>query len=456
MDFRITTSLTAEEREQWDRFVTQCPFGHCFQSYAWSGFQEALTGRDVFYLIGSEDGQWRAVAQIFRRSWPWPLKHLGNYEISCGPAFLNFADLQEMLRYIDQWAARRAVQFYVGPRCTMEYYQPLSKICLDLGFQPTADPSAAIYGEETVLVDLTPPVEEILKTIRYTTRYEIRVAQKAGVKVRFSNDAADLETFYDIYRRQDVRKEISPIGKRYFVLLHKHFISDPRHGTIAIAELNGRPLSAAICFNFGKTASYRWGTSEGAMKKQLSSAHLLHWELIQHFKAAGCQSYDFSGASPTLPKSYFSYGVNIFKTGFSKHFVKYTPDYLKSYHPVASAVLRWRNALSALRNQIIGMKPLRLMAKMRNKLEADMSEPVLNAQKPGVGRWKSWPRAVQISIGITLFFFCPPAISRMGMNCGEAKCVHGSWLGTVLRRLLSSIKSAGRERLPYGPSVFVR
>src|ERR1035437_5105761 len=120
MDFRMTTSLTAAERDQWDRFVQQCPFPHPFQGYDWGHFQKALTSRDVFYLIGTQDGEWRAVTQIFRRSWPWPLDQFGNYEISCGPAFLEMADLQEVLGYLDQWAARRAVQFSIGPRCTME------------------------------------------------------------------------------------------------------------------------------------------------------------------------------------------------------------------------------------------------------------------------------------------------------------------------------------------------
>jgi lipid II:glycine glycyltransferase (peptidoglycan interpeptide bridge formation enzyme) len=70
---------------------------------------------------------------------------------------------------------------------------------------------------------------------------------------------------------------------------------------------------------------------------------------MEHMKELGCHWYDLCGASPSLPSDYISYGVNIFKTGFTKHFMKYTPDFTKCYRPSLDRVLRLRNAMSLAR-----------------------------------------------------------------------------------------------------------
>jgi len=438
MDFRITTSLTVSEREEWDRFVEKCPFNHPFQGYDWGHFQEALTSRDVFYVIGTKEGQWRTAAQIFRRSWPWPLDHLGNYEISCGPAFLDFGDLEEMLRYLDKWASRRAVQFSIGPRCTMNVYEPLKTLCASLGYYPTVDPHSTIYGEETALIDLRLPLKEIFKPIRYTTRYEIRRAERLGVKVRFSNDVQAIETFYEIHRRQDVRKEISPIDERHFILLHKHFLSNPRNGAIAIAELDGRPLSVAICYSFGKVARYQWGASDEGHDKKVTAAHLLHWEMICHFKEAGCEWYDFSGASPSLPKNYFSYGVNVFKTGFSKHFVRYTPDFVKRYQPLLCAAFAWRNRIQSLWGRILGLRPFRFLASIRNRLNAEMSSAPVQPSTQKSRTWQRLPRIARMSLAVSLFFL---------MSVGYVTSGHELWRGEMRPWVMARDSSSTRALL---------
>jgi len=438
MEFRMTTSLTLAEREQWDRFVQECPYSRWNQSYDWGQFQEALTGRDVFYLIGSQDGKWRGCAQIFRRSWPWPLNHLGNYEISSGPSFLSFRDLQEILLHLDDWAKRRAVQLSIGPRCLIEDYKSLAGVCTGLGYVPAADATAAIYGEETILVDLRPTREEIFKPIRYTTRYEIRRAERLGVKVRFSNDVEAIKTFYDIHRKQDVLKEIAPIDERFFILLHKHFLSNTKNGVIAIAELEGRPLSAAICYSFGRVARYQWGASDELQEKRMTAAHLLHWEMIRHFKEAGCEWYDFSGASPILPRNYFSYGVNVFKTGFSKKFVRYTPDFVKRYRPLLCAALDWRSSVQSLWRRVLGLRPFRFVASIRNRLDAEMSTVVIEPSNNKFSIWSRLPRVMRMSLAVSILFL---------LSVGYVSWSHEIWRGEMRPWVMARDSSSTRALL---------
>jgi lipid II:glycine glycyltransferase (peptidoglycan interpeptide bridge formation enzyme) len=336
MEFRVTPSLTEAEIKQWDRFVVESPFGHSFQHYQWGRFQKDYTGREVLYLIGTEEGKWRVVAQIFERLWPAPFASLVNYEISCGPVFLDPEDFDETLRYLDRWAAPRAVQLQVGPRWPIEQYAPFAESARTLGFKASDDPRAPIYDEETAFVDLRPPENDILMSFRYTTRYEIRKAEKAGVAVRFSSDREAMQIFYDLHLQQRTRLRIAPERQRFFMLLQERFLYDPANGIIAIAEYKGRPLSAALYIRHGKICRYRHGAANESLRKEADTSHLLHWRAMEYFKKEGCEWYDFCGASPVLPPDYPTYGTNIFKTGFSKHFVRYTPDFTKTYRPLLS------------------------------------------------------------------------------------------------------------------------
>jgi hypothetical protein len=299
----------------------------------------------VFYLIGSVGDEWRVVAQVFVRRWPWI--PLANYEVSCGPIFLTVEDYAEALRYLDQWAAPKAVRFDVGPRWPLEHFERLSQINRSLGFEPTSDPHTAIYSEETALVDLRPPAVDILKSFRYTTRYEIRRAQSNGVVVRFANDARGMEAFFPLFLDQKIHQEKYHPEKRFFDTLFECFLHNPRNGVIALSLKGDKLLAAAIYYRLGKKCIYRYGASDLASKKEGDTSHLMHWQAMQYFKNRGCEWYDFCGASPSLPRDYPTWGVNLFKIGFSKHFERSTPDFSKSYRSLMGSALRWRGALSA-------------------------------------------------------------------------------------------------------------
>jgi lipid II:glycine glycyltransferase (peptidoglycan interpeptide bridge formation enzyme) len=368
MDYRILTALNDEERAQWERWVVDHPGGHSFQRLSWGRFQEIYSGRENLYLIGTSGGRWRVVAQIFKRQWPRPFSSLANYEISCGPVFEDIRDFEETMRYLDRWAASAgAVQLKVGPRWPLTHYKNLLDAGRRLGFRGSSDPHTPIYAEETAIVDLRPAENDILKAFRYTTRYEIRKAQRAGVQVRFSNAPEAMTTFYDLHLQQRTRLQIAPEEERFFKMLQRHFLHDPDNGAIAMAEYEGRPLSAAIYFRFGKVCRYRHGASNEELRKRLDTSHLLHWMAMRHFKDAGCETYDFCGASPSLPRDYPTYGTNIFKTGFSKHFVRYTPDFMKTYRPLLSFLFGLRGWLSGAFRRVSGRlavlrKPTRIVA----------------------------------------------------------------------------------------------
>ena len=247
-----------------------------------------------------------------------------------------------------------AVVLQVGPRWPIEYYERFSEICRERGFKPRRDPREEGYPNETVWVDLRRPLAEILAGFRYTTRYEIRRAERNGIEVSMGTDAAMLEQFYGFYQGQMAHRQWPPTEKRFFDSLLSHFLSDSRRGIIAVARHGEQVLSAAIFYRLGPMVWYTFGASDMSQKKNQDTTHLLHWKVMEYFKGQGCAWYDFSGAYPKLPLDDPGYGVNVFKTGFSKHFVRFTPRFAKDYRPSLVRLMKMRRRVNDLRLFVSG------------------------------------------------------------------------------------------------------
>jgi len=352
MDFKIVDSLTPEQIQEWIRFVEEAPYGHVFQSYRWGQFQKIYSGRDVLYFFGAENGKTKVLGQIFKRKWPG--LPLSNYEVSFGPVFYELADYAAALKYLDGALKSSAVVLQVGPRWPIEYYDRFAEICRQQGFKPVGNLSDEMFANETVLVDLRRPLSEILASFRYTTRYEIRRAERNGVQVIVGADPSMMDEFYRLYQGQMAHRHRPPTEKHFFDSLVKNFLSDPSRGRVAIARHGQKVLSAAVFYRLGRMVWYTFGASDTLEKQQGDTSHLLHWKLMEYYKNLGCDWYDLSGAHTYVPSENPGYGVNVFKTGFSKHYVKLTPSFEKDYHPSLARFIRLRRRVSDSLRVVLG------------------------------------------------------------------------------------------------------
>ena len=344
MDFKIVDSLTSEQVQEWDRFMEEAPYGHVFQSYGWGQFQKIYSGREVLYFYGVENGKTKVLGQIFKRKWPG--LPLFNYEVSFGPVFCELADYAEALKYLDSALRKNAAILQVGPRWPMEYFDRLSDICRQQGFTLVGNPSREAFANETVLVDLRRPLPEILASFRFNTRYEIRRAERNGVEVTVGTDPSMMDEFYLLYQGQMAHRQRPPTEKRFFDRLARDFFSDPHRGHIALARHGQQVLSAAVFYRLGPMVWYTFGASDTLQKKHEDTSHLLHWKVMEFYKNQGCAWYDFSGAHPRVSLEDPGYGVNLFKTGFSKHYVQFIPSFEKDYHPSLARFVRLRRSVS--------------------------------------------------------------------------------------------------------------
>lgn len=153
--------------------------------------------------------------------------------------------------------------------------------------------------------------EEVFKGYSEKTRYNIRVATRKGVTVRYSRNIEDLKTFYNLYEITGIRDKIASRPYDYFERMLNTF--DENTLRIYIAEYEGEALSAAIAINYGKKTFYLYGASSNE-KRNLMPNYLMQQEMIKWAIETGCDLYDFGGVF-ILDKSN---GLFKFKEGFCR------------------------------------------------------------------------------------------------------------------------------------------
>lgn len=174
-----------------------------------------------------------------------------------------------------------------------------------------------IQVPDTVIVDLSLGEEEILAAMKPKTRYNVRLAEKKGVRV-FEGSVEDLGRWYELYRETGVRDGISIHDYGYYEKLFELASSYPGERPklrLLLAEAEGRLLAGIVTAVFGRRAVYLYGASSNELRNYMAS-YLLQWRGMLAAKADGALAYDFFGVPPRNDPDHAMYGLYRFKTGF--------------------------------------------------------------------------------------------------------------------------------------------
>ena len=189
--------------------------------------------------------------------------------------------------------------------------------------------SDQIQFKNTVLIDLTSSEEEVLAHMKQKTRYNIRLAEKKGVRLRIGTPD-DFEMLYRMYAETSVRDGFVIRDEGYYKTVWETFTSNAQtpiadlklpHAVPLIAEVSGEPVAAIFVFYFARRAYYVYGMSRDVHREKMPS-YLLQWEAIKRAKARGCTIYDLWGAPDVFDESNSMWGVYRFKEGLGGKVVR--------------------------------------------------------------------------------------------------------------------------------------
>ena len=310
----------------WNKIVEKYPEANFLQSPAYGKMNELLGAK----VIMEDFGDNQCALMIVRNA------KRGRYlEIPCGPLldWKNKASVKKAFEKIKEIAKREKCIFVrIRPQllATAENLKLLEE--LELKKSPMH-----LAAEHTVIIDLTKKEDELLANMRRQTRYEVRRAEKQGIKVTKDNSEEIFKEFHQVQSETAKRQGFIPPNLKT-LLAEKEAFGD--NIQIYVAETkDGEKIAYGMMICSGKEADYYEAASTG-LNRKLPGAYALLWQAMRDFKAASYERFNLWGIAPAGQPNHRYAGVTTFKTGFGGEVVEFVPahdliiskvGYLKDY-----------------------------------------------------------------------------------------------------------------------------
>lgn len=214
--------------------------------------------------------------------------------------------------------------FEKGPAPTKEMLQDLKK--LDLIFiklEPNvqkeegliklmkasgAVPGKTLFTPTTFWVDLKPSEEELMKGFSSKTRYNIRLAEKNGVRVEEDNSDKSFNKYLELTRETVNRQGFYAHSEKYHRLMWE-VLSGAGIAHLLTATYGGEIITTWILFVWKDFLYYPYGASTEKHKNVMAN-NLMMWEAIKFGKRMGLTTFDLWGREEGKGFTKFKEGYN--------------------------------------------------------------------------------------------------------------------------------------------------
>ncbi|MEA3398517.1 MAG: peptidoglycan bridge formation glycyltransferase FemA/FemB family protein [Patescibacteria group bacterium] len=300
--------IVINHKKKLDDFVGNKPNSQFLQSWEWGEFQNKIYGK-IIKLGIEKNGKLAASAILIKKALP-----AGKSYFYCprGPILIsNFRfppDRQagQILDCLLDGIAKIAKE----EQAIFLRFEPENELRVK-NFELNITKTIDVQPSKTMILDLGQSEDQLLKNMRQKTRYNIRLAERKGVKIIFADarrnefNALNFEKFWELMVQTSRRDGFRLHDKKYYrQFLEVDFIK------LFLAEHDRKIVAAGIFSFFGDTAAYMHGASSNKYRNVMAP-YLLQWEAIKKAKELNFKYYDFYGIdSAKWP------GVTRFKKGF--------------------------------------------------------------------------------------------------------------------------------------------
>jgi peptidoglycan pentaglycine glycine transferase (the first glycine) len=366
--------------QKWNELISQLPNPHLLQTYEWGLAKEPFGWQAHQRTWEDSNGNLVAAAQVLQRSvsLPVPGRSICMLYVPKGPILRNWEDFELRERVFSDLAtfAREMGAFFIKIDPDVSYGFGLqgqpgsqedpngSQIVDELKSNGWRYSNEQIQMRNTMLIDVRKSEEELLAAMKQKTRYNLRLAERKGVKVRKGNPD-DFPILYQMYAETSVRDRFVIRSEAYYREVWERFFAAGML-TPLIAEVEGQAVAGLMLFIFGKQSWYLYGMSRDLFREHMPN-YLLQWEAIKASKEAGCETYDLWGAPDEFNDNDPMWGVYRFKVGLGAYEARrigawdlpikpLTYNLYTQVLPRIISIMRWRGRRTT-RSQVLAGEP---------------------------------------------------------------------------------------------------
>jgi peptidoglycan pentaglycine glycine transferase (the first glycine) len=273
----------------WSDLVKANPASGFMQSLEWARFKaqqgiackhlgifagQSLIGGGLFYFMANDGGAAFLVAPDGPVI-PWQDERLS---LECLTLIVSYC---ESLARIED---RRLIGLRIEPRLPV----PVPDMLLEFGRAPMD-----LLPRETVYLDLTASLEQILARMKPKGRYNTRLAERKGVQVRSGSAGDIIDTFYPLLCETGRRDNFAVEPPAFWVEMASTLMGDGPV-SLLLAEHEGSVIGGLLLLVSGSMATYLYGGISNT-KRNCMAGYALQWSAIKRAKEAGCTQYDMYG-----------------------------------------------------------------------------------------------------------------------------------------------------------------
>ena len=294
--------LNKTGHQEWNKFLLENQ-GSFLQSFEWGEFQKKLS-KKIWRIVVKRNNKTIAQAQIIRESFPFKIKNI--FYIPFGPCLDKSLLAKEQKLVLEEFL-KKIQEFSKKEKAIFLRVEPLTELILP-SFLPYKISNKKNQPQKTLILDLRKTEEEIFGNFSQKVRYNIRLAQKKGVKIevqdKYSSD------FYSLIQKTSKRDNFLAFKEEHYKKLFSCSSSDLKV-KLFLAKYENKVIASYILILFGKMAICLHGASDWNYRA-LKAPNLAQWERIRLAKEMGAEKIDFWGIDEKKWP-----GLTAFKKGFN-------------------------------------------------------------------------------------------------------------------------------------------
>jgi hypothetical protein len=278
LEVRIIDPLAGSE---WDRLSVSHPESSFFHSAAWAKVLCKTYRHKPIYLHFSQGSTLVALAPLMeirsaftgRRGVCLPFSDF------CGPLVFDPGKSEGVVEKMAEIARSQNWRYFEvrGGRETLP---------------PTAVPAVQFYSHTLPLGE---SADEVFARLGSATRRAIRKAEKSGVSVEVVRTRAALLDFFQLHVATRRRHGLPPQPFSFFLNIYEEVIKTGQ-GFVVLGRSDSRLLAAAVFFQYGKAAVYKFGASDERFQ-EFRGNNLVMWEALKFLIQNGCKTLHFGRTS---------------------------------------------------------------------------------------------------------------------------------------------------------------
>lgn len=295
----------------WKKIVQAHPEANFLQSPGYKKVNEIL-GEKVLEFEFEDGGYALGIVRDAKR---------GRYlEMPCGP-LIDFKKKRVVSKVFSEIreAAKLEKCVFVRVRPQLPATDDNLRMLAELGLKKSPMHLAA---EHTVMIDLGRSEEEMLSAMRRQTRYEVRRAEKMGIRVSRENSEEIFREFHKVQVTTARRQGFVPPNLKV-LLAEREAFGENIWVYVARTE-EGKAIAYGLVIADGLEGDY-YEAASTELNRKMPGAYAVIWQAMRDLKKAGYQRFNLWGIAPAGQPHHRYAGVTTFKTGFGGEIVEYVP-----------------------------------------------------------------------------------------------------------------------------------